>query len=37
MSQTLGITELLAIYLCSSAGLIARFALSLTLVAQYRH
>jgi hypothetical protein len=37
MSLTIGITEMLAICLCSSAGLIALFALSLMLVAYYRH
>jgi len=37
MSLTIGIIELLAICLCSSAGLIALFALSLMLVAYYRH
>jgi hypothetical protein len=37
MSLSIGITELLAVCLCSSAGLIALFALSLVLVAYYRH
>jgi|PlaIllAssembly_1097288.scaffolds.fasta_scaffold227366_2 hypothetical protein len=37
MTLSLGLTEVLAVCLCSSAGLIALFALGLLLVAFYRH
>jgi len=37
MTLSLGLTEVLAFCLCSSAGLIALFALGLLLIAYYRH